>query len=311
MGVPTFTNVMRPFLVLLQDGLEKSIRDITRDLAAHYALTAEELDVRVSSGQPQFANRVAWAKTYLKKAGLIENTRRGICRITDLGRKALQHRDSPFDLAFLEQFDEFRDFRYGDPGNPLVLPDQRERTGGQWDMDLVETPDEVIDRLVEQSTQALVDELLDVIKSCTPGFFERLVVKLLVQMGYGGTEQETAAQVVGRSGDGGIDGVIKQDPLGLDNVYIQAKRWEGSVGSPEIQKFVGALAGRRATKGVFITTSNFTASARDYAHATAGFTVVLVCGEELATLMIQHDVGVAVKSVKVMKRIDNDFFLEE
>lgn len=208
------------------------------------------------------------------------------------------------DVGFLEQFSSFLDFRNSSREKPIstrlndVLP---------LPSDL--TPDEVIEAAYQRSISALADEVLERVKACSPIYFERLVVQLLIQMGYGGSREE-AGKAVGRSGDGGIDGVINEDRLGLDAIYLQAKRWSNVVGRPDIQQFVGALAGQRATKGVFISTSRFTQEAKDYA-ANSQYKVVLIDGERLAELMIEHDLGVSVAATYQLKRIDSDFFNEE
>ena len=257
-----------------------------------------------SGGTLTFASRVGWAKTYLKKAGLVQQPKRGLVQITDQGQAALAQKPARIDVKFLEQFSEFLDFRNASRERPAlagaddVLP---------LSSDL--TPDEVIDAAYQRSVFALADEVLERVKACSPIYFERLVVQLLIKMGYGGSREE-AGKAVGRSGDGGIDGIINEDRLGLDAIYLQAKRWEGVIGRPEIMKFVGALAGQRATKGVFITTSWFTQDAKDYALSSQ-YKVVLIDGERLADLMIEHDLGVSVAATYQLKRIDSDFFSEE
>lgn len=297
---------MRPMLAILQDGQEHSAKDLTQTLADNLALTPEQRDERVSSGQSKFANRVGWARTYLKKAELIEDTKRAHYKITPLGLSALAQNTQEFDLAFLEQYPGFRAFRYGaeTDGTAVATTITSPIPDGAKTIQ-TETPEDGIERLHNQIQDALAEELLEVVQSCSPYFFEHLVVDLLGKI-YGGVDPQMR-RVTSKSGDGGIDGFIKQDPLGLDTVYVQAKRWEQSVGAPEIQKFVGALAGRRSKKGVFITTSDYTSGAREYARTT-DFTVVLVSGNELARLMIQHDVGVSVQNVTIIKRIDTDYF---
>ncbi len=247
-------------------------------------------------------NRAHWAFVYLKKAGLVESRKRGIYCITPRGLDVLAQQPTRIDCKYLEKFPEFivfRDLRHDEDASVAATADPP--TQG--------TPEETLDAAHQRLSLDLQSELLDQVKSASPAFFERLVVVLLVGMGYGGTLQDAGASV-GKSGDGGIDGIIKEDRLGLDVIYIQAKRWEGTVGRPEIQKFAGALQGQRARKGVFITTSSFSSDARDYVK-TIDSRIVLMDGPELAKHMLDHNIGVSpVRSYEV-KRIDSDFFSEE
>ena len=255
---------------------------------------------------PMFYNRVGWAKWHLDRAKLVETVNRGSYRITDRGLSVLAQAPAVVDKRFLDQFVEA----------PLTKS-ARGTTAGTTDADIEAdaAPDVALssEELMESASKALqamvATDLVTRIKAESPAFFERLVVKLLLKMGYGGSRQE-AGRAVGRSGDGGIDGIINDDRLGLDAVYIQAKRWEGIVGRPEIMKFVGALAGQRASKGVFISTSSYTQEAREYA-AQSQYKVVLIDGERLAQLMIEYNLGVSVAAVYEVKRIDNDFFADE
>jgi len=284
------------------DCKERSLREIQQYLADFFELTDEERNVRIPSGQSSVINnRVGWARTYLTKSGLIERTGRAIFRLTDRGANVLKDPPSKIDVRFLEQFPEFLEFQNSSK-NPIGNSTQSNQIFKD------STPEEEIEAAYQGLKNLLAEELLTRILSCSPAFFEQLVVDLLVKMGYGGSRKD-AGERIGKSGDEGIDGIIKEDRLGLDAIYIQAKRWQGSVGRPEIQKFVGALQGQRAKKGVFITTSTFTVDALDYAKLT-DTKVVLIDGNQLANLMIEFDIGVSISSSYVVKKIDSDYFEE-
>lgn len=305
MAIPKHFDVQLPLLRLLEEQGEMRIRDCYGRIADHFHLTESERSALLPSGKaPVINNRVQWAKVYLVKAGLLESPRRGVVRITDLGREALKDPPDRVDLEFLMRYPGFQEFRRLStqvPTNDKARPGASAEAGE-------ETPDERLEAAYQELRSSLASELLESIKNATPAFFEELVVKLLVAMGYGGTLKD-AGRVVGKSGDEGIDGIIKEDKLGLDQIYIQAKRWENVVSRPEIQRFVGALQGKRARKGVFVTTSSFSNEARTYA-ANLDASVVLIDGDELAELMIDHDVGVSSSSVYRLKKIDSDFFEE-
>lgn len=294
---------MLPFLRHLADGQEHTLRDSEESLAAQFKLTPTERAELLPSGQQGiFKNRIGWARTYLKKAALLDSPKRGVFKITDRGLKTLAANPTRIDGKFLEQFPEFMEFRESsksDNGAVVVLADV---------VVSKTTPEEAIELAHQGLREQLAQELLARILSCSPTFFEQLVVELLVKMGYGGSRRD-AGERIGQTGDGGIDGIIKEDRLGLDTIFIQAKRWQGTVGRPEIQKFVGALQGQRARKGVFITTSGYTAEATDYA-SRIDTKVVLIEGTQLAGLMIDFDVGVAAAASYVVKRIDSDYFEE-
>lgn len=300
MPVPDYQKFLLPILKCIADGKEHKIRDIYEETANDFGLTKNERAERIPSGTQQlYKNRIAWAKTYLKKAGLITSPRRGIILITERGRGVLQENPECVDTAYLKKFKEFQDFqglnksKMDTPGEETaVISDQ--------------TPQEIIGLSYQNIRNQVADELLEQIGNCSPAFFERLVLDLLVAMGYGGSIQD-AAKAVGRSGDDGIDGIIKEDKLGLDFVLIQAKRWQNTVGRPDIQAFVGSLAGRRAKKGVFITTSQFSREAEDYVKRIEQ-RVVLIDGEQLSSLMIDHDIGVSEVERYVIKKIDMDYF---
>ena len=290
-----------PLLKACADGQEHSKQELLPLLANQFGLTEVELSIKIASGGAgMFDNRVGWATSHLKQAGLLENLRRGVYRITTRGMQVLNENPQPLNIRYLKRFPEFLASR----GTP--------RDGSQL-VELAtvnpETPDELIAGGYKQLREALAIELLDRIKSVRPSRFEELVVELLLKMGYGGT-QEDAGRVVGKSGDGGIDGIINEDRLGLDVIYIQAKRWEADVGRPEIQKFVGALAGNKANKGVFITSSGFTKGATEYA-SQVNHRVVLIDGPMLAELMMDYDLGVSTKDVYTVKRLDTDYFEED
>ncbi|RIL06812.1 MAG: restriction endonuclease [Proteobacteria bacterium] len=301
MPIPDYQAVMLPLLRFVADEKEHSIGEVVDAVSREFALTEAERQQLVPSGQSTvIRNRAGWARTYLKKAGLIESTRRGFFRITERGRSVLAANPRKIDVAFLEQFPEFIAFRELRHDRTERAPDAATSTD--------ETPEEALEGAYQRLRADLEAELLDQVKAASPAFFERLVVELLVRMGYGGTLRD-AGQAIGRSGDGGIDGIIKEDRLGLDAIYIQAKKWESTVGRPEIQKFAGALQGHRARKGVFITTAAYSADALDYVSRIES-KIVLIDGATLARLMIDHDVGVApVRSYEV-KRIDSDYFEE-
>ena len=302
MAIPDFQTVMLPLMRHCQDGQEHSISDTVEALARHFKLTDEERKALLPSGvQEVFRNRVAWAKSHLKMAGLLANPRRGIYQITTRGQEVLAKSPTALNLRFLHQFPEYQAFRATHRERPEE-PDEAESNHGA-------TPEESLETAYAKIRDDLAADILQRLKTCSPTFFERLVVEVIVKMGYGGSRQD-AGKAIGKSGDGGIDGMIKEDKLGLDAIYIQAKRWENTVGRPEIQKFVGALTGQRAKKGLFITTSDFSADAQDYV-SRIDTKIVLIAGETLAQLMIDHNVGVSTIATYDLKKIDTDYFTEE
>lgn len=299
MPIPDYQAIMLPLLHFVADGKEHSLREVIESLAENFRLTDEERKELLPSGrQPTFDNRVGWARTYMKKAGLLESTKRGYFRITQRGGEVIRSHPTDINVKFLEQFPEFVKFksftREPQPDNSRLKVDDSQ------------TPEEDIELAIQKLNQELASDILQAIKGCSPVFFEKLVVDLLVKMGYGGTRKD-AGKTVGRTGDGGIDGIINEDRLGLDIIYIQAKRWENPVGRPEIQKFAGALQGMRARKGIFITTSTFTNEARDYVSRIDS-KIILIGGETIAQLMIEHNVGVAPFVSYQVKKIDSDYF---
>jgi len=302
MAIPDYETIMLPLLKLMRDGLERSVGECIGRLAEEFGLSDEEKRHLLPSGlMPTFNNRVAWARTYMKQAGLLESTRRGFIKITERGRQILRGNPEKITGRLLSQFPEFVEFQ-SPKKETKETPAAQNSKGDQ-------TPEEMLEYAHQRITAELSREILRQIRTCSPDFFERLVVELLVKMGYGGSLQE-AGQAIGGSGDEGIDGIIKEDKLGLDTIYIQAKRWANSIGSPEIQKFVGALHGQKARKGIFVTTSTCTKDAMDYASKIDS-EVVLIDGETLARFMIDHGLGVSTLSTYELKKIDTDYFAEE
>jgi len=307
MPIPDFQSIMLPLLQLFSDGREWSHAEATTAIADHFNMTADDRQQMLRSrSQTVIGNRVSWAKVYLKQAGLVCCPRRGNYAITQRGRDVLQQHLDRINITFLMQFDEFRQFR-NRSGKNSVEPHELVQSASQQCAE--STPQETIEKGYETLNNLLAAEILNQVMGCSAQFFENLVIDLLLAMGYGGSRAE-AGQVVGRSGDGGIDGIIKEDRLGLDVIYVQAKRWSNSVGSPEIQKFAGALLGRSAKKGIFITTSTFTNDAQQYAKSIPN-TIVLVDGEALAQYMIEHNVGVTTAHTYIIKKVDTDYFVED
>ncbi|MCS7060031.1 MAG: restriction endonuclease [Anaerolineae bacterium] len=301
MAIPDYQTLMLPLLKLAGDEKEHSLQEAGESLAQLFNLTEAELAERIPSGRKtRFYDRVSWAATYLRKAGLLNSARRGRFQITGRGLEVLKRRPERISVEFLEQFDEFIEFRTRrDKNGEAVIPPELES----------QTPEEAIEAAHQKLRQTLADEILQTIKSCSPAFFERLVVDVLVKMGYGGTRKE-AGKAIGRSGDDGIDGIINEDRLGLDVIYIQAKKWDQPVGRPEIQKFAGALQGQRARKGILITTSSFTKEAYEFASRIDS-KIILIDGQTLSQLMIDYNVGVNTLAIYELKRLDSDYFIEE
>jgi restriction system protein len=288
---------MLPLLEIIANGDDHRLRDITQAVADRLKLTDEQREERLPSGeQTIISNRVAWAKTYLKKAGLVANPVRGLVRITEEGRRVLAKTPARIDAAFLRQYESFRGFI--NQSNTDSAPEN--------EPEAAVTPEEAIEQAYQTIENDLADELLEKVKACSPRFFEELVVDLLVKMGYGGSLAD-AGQAIGRSGDDGIDGIIKADRLGLDVLCIQAKRWEGTVGRPVVQAFAGSMEGQRAKKGVLLTTSSFTKDAEEYVNRIER-KIVLIDGRRLAGLMIEHNVGVVPHRSIVIKKVDQDYF---
>lgn len=301
MPVPDFQALMLPLLEFSSDQTEHSLSQAREFIARRFELSPDDVRHQLPSGQTTLANRTAWAKIYLTRAGLLASPKRGHFMITERGTEVLRERPQRIDVKFLHRFPEFGEFlsRRRDTESPSAVVSASP----------LETPEESLDEAYSRLREALGAELLSRIKAGSPQFFEQLVVELLLKMGYGGSRRE-AGEAIGRSGDEGIDGTISEDRLGLDMIYLQAKKWEGTVGRPEVQKFVGALHGKRARKGVFLTTGTFSPEARQYvAHIDPK--VVLIDGEQLADLMIDFSVGVTTVATYEVKKIDSDYFAEE
>lgn len=304
MAIPDYQSILLPLLKLAGSGGEILLSDAKDELAKQFGLSEEDRKTPLPSGrQFLFDNRVGWARTYLKKAGLIEYVGKGCFRITDRGKEVLAEKPEKLNVKYLKRYPEFLEFATArkKPKEPSgkTLPDDESDV----------TPEEKLEYSYQSIRDELAQELIKQVKSCSPAFFERLIVELLVNMGYGGSRKD-AGEAIGRSGDGGIDGVIKEDRLGLDAIYIQAKRWGGTVGSPEIQKFIGALEGRKSKKGIFITTSSFSKEAEKFASSVSS-KVVLIDGEALAQYMIDFNVGVSGVATYEVKKVDADYFVED
>jgi restriction system protein len=305
MTVPDFQTLMRPLLQQYASGDEKQIADARAELASEFELSEEDLAERLPSGLARtFDNRVGWAATYLHRTGLLARPRRSVYAITDRGREVLAANPDRIDLSVLSQFPEFHEFRKARGRRKWRAPDSTAAVETSS-----ATPEEQIEAAYQELREALIGEIQERIAAMSPTAFEDLVLDVLYAMGYGdGTEHSRLR--TGASGDAGIDGVIREDRLGLDVVYVQAKRWEATVGRPVVQGFVGALQGARASKGIIFTASDFSSEAMTYA-ASVSPRVILVGGERLAELMIDHDVGVSIRETYPVKRVDSDYFGEE
>jgi restriction system protein len=309
MTIPTHEQAMLPVLRALASGEAQHRRALAEKMADHFQLTADErAQMLPSKKAPVIRSRTGWALSYMKQAGLVTTPKRGWYEITPTGRELLATGPIEIDNDVLLQYETFRDFRTRSRSDEAPEPNDVVAKGGHGELSRIEPPDEALDGAYGRLRSAVEAELIDTVKGVAPAFFEELVIDLLVRMGYGGNRAE-AARAIGRSGDGGIDGVIDEDRLGLDSIYVQAKRWEGSVGRPDFQKFAGALQGQRANKGIFITTSTFTRDAEEYAQRI-GTRIVLIDGRRLAALMFEHDVGVSPKRTYVVKDVDGDYFEE-
>ncbi len=308
--IPDYQSLMLPLLKFISDGEIHSTQDAVTFLSNELKLTEDELNEWLpSKKQKTFHNRVYWAKAHLKMSGAIENISKGLFKITDKGNSILSTNPDSVNVKYLmslfpdyeEKIKSFRDTKKSD--TILTLTENNEGA------DMEQTPEELIESGYQKIRKSLEQELLSKLKTVHPYFFEKIVVELLVKMGYGGSIQD-AGKAIGKSGDEGIDGIIKEDKLGLDVIYIQAKRWEGVIGRPEIQRFIGALAGQRAKKGVFITTSFYTKEAMLYA-TQMDTKIVLIDGEKLSQYMIDYNLGVSVQNLYEIKKIDSDYFEEE
>lgn len=303
MPIPDFQSLMLPLLSFAKDEEVHSMSKAREQLASTFNLSAEEIQEMLPSGrQRRFDNRVAWAKIYLERAGLFISPKRGHFQITPEGKSFLATKPEKINISVLSKLEKFKAFR----ATTAIGKIKQELVSSP---EVIQTPEEMLEQAYQTINKELTNSLLEQVKQCSPAFFESLVVKLLLKMGYGRNRVE-AGKAIGKSGDEGIDGIISEDRLGLEAIYIQAKRWSGTVGRPEIQKFVGALHGKRAKKGVFITTGAFSLEASDYvSHIDPR--VVLIDGAQLAEYMIELNLGVSIMETYEIKRIDSDFFTEE
>lgn len=296
--IPKFHELFLPLLKYLGDGKKHSLNEAKEYLENYFHLSDEEKNKLLPSGkQTVLRNRLGWAKTYLNKARLIDIPQRGYIMITKKGIEVLKEKPDKIDVEYLKKFPEFVGFINGINHSP--------KHHGSHESD---SPEEVINQKVEEINSVIKDELFDKVINSSPQFFEKLVLDLVVSMGYGGSFEEVS-QLLGKSGDEGVDGVIKQDVLGLDNIYLQAKRWkEGSVGRPVIQSFVGALHGKGAKKGIFITTSTFTKGAREYAKSLKDMSIILIDRDQLLSYMLKYNIGVEEKETIKIKKVNDDYF---
>jgi len=305
-AIPDYQTLMLPVLKLAADGGEHKFSHAVELLAGEFSLSTKERNELLPSGsQAVFNNRVGWARSYLKQAGLLSSPKRGFFTLTPKGAALLAKNPERVDISILEQYPEFLEFRNRkkDKGEN-EKPEETSAVSASS-----QTPEDALASAYSTLRKDLESEILSSVREASPSFFERLVVDLLVRMGYGGNRQD-AGKALGKSGDGGIDGIINEDRLGLDVIFIQAKRWEGTVGRPEIQKFAGALQGQRARKGVFITTSSFTKEAQEYASLIES-KIILIDGDHLSRLMAEHNVGVSTVGQYEVKKLDSDYFNEE
>ena len=304
MAVPPFQDFMLPFLEFIADGTEHHISELFDYLSRHFALREADLKEVLPSGrETRFKNRVYWSRVHLGQARLLDSTGRGRFRITDRGQKLLRQKPSNIDTKLLSQYPEFQEFR----GKANTTEEVQPSTENSMAAEVSQSPEEVLEYSYQRLREQLGQSLLASVRRAPPEFFEQLVVDLLVAMGYGGSRAD-AGQALGQSGDGGIDGIIKEDRLGLDIVYLQAKRWQNPVGSPEVRNFTGSLEGNGAQKGVLITTSKFTKDAIDFARRLQQKKLVLIDGEKLVNLLMDFDVGVTCVATYAVKKIDVDYF---
>ena len=304
--IPTYEEIMLPMLKHLSDGKQHSLSETHDALAKHFKLTDNQLRELLPSGrQPVFRNRIGWARTYMKKAGLLTSPKRAHFQITDRGQELLKEGPEEINARFLTRYEEFVEFK-------SIRREKEDKTVPQ--SDFIEagndkTPEESLEYAYQHLKNDLSKEVLDTVKNCSPAFFEKLVIDLLLAMGYGGSRKE-AGQALGKSGDGGIDGIIKEDKLGLDIIYLQAKKWENLVPIKEVRDFTGALASKKAKKGIFITTSSFPKSVYEFVGQVE-YKIILIDGERLADLMIENNVGLSIVNTYHIKTIDSDYFEEE
>ncbi len=309
MAIPDFQSIFLPYLKLLADGKPHATNEMEEQLAQYFHLTDDERKELLPSGkQARFRNRIAWTSAHLKQARLIEPVSRGTYKITERGISVLAENPAALNLHSLMRFPEFQEWRTKrNTGNETSTDAAQEQQ--VQDQSSAQTPEEILEATHQTLRNLLAKDLLEQVRSSSPLFFEQVVIDLLVAMGYGGSRAE-AASLTKQSGDEGIDGLIKEDRLGLDTIYVQAKRWEAAVGRPVVQAFAGSLEGARARKGVLLTTSRFSADAKSYVDKIEK-KIVLIDGERLADLMIEHNVGVSEAQSYVVKKINTDYFGEE
>lgn len=309
--IPDFQTLMLPILEILKDGKEYHKKDIVEAISIRFNLTEDERNkILPKSSQKIIDNRVAWALSHFKKANVVKSFRRGYYLIQKNGLIALEQKPKKIDLKFLRKFPEFNAWVKTFKSNSKSFEEEKKLEINHIENSMPEqTPEELIEFSYQKIREELVLELIDKIKTCSSRFFEQLVIDLLIAMGYGGSRID-AGQVVGKSGDGGIDGIIKEDKLGLDNIYIQAKRWEGQVTISTVRDFAGSLLAKKAKKGIFITTSTFPKSAYEFISNIEP-RIILIDGKELAEMMIDYNVGVSIKTNYEIKKIDNDYFEDE
>jgi restriction system protein len=303
--IPKYEEIMLPFLKYLADGEEHSLSEMHDALALKFKLTDEELKELLPSGQqPIFRNRLGWARTYLKKSGLLTSPKRAHFKISETGLALLKENPTEITSKYLTRYEDFVEFQ------SIKKPKSENNNISETQLDNVtdQTPEESLEYAYQKLHSELSKELLSIVKACTPSFFEKLVIDLLITMGYGGSRKE-AGKAMGKSGDGGIDGIINEDKLGLDVIYLQAKRWENTVPVKEIRDFTGALASKKAKKGIFITTSSFPKSVYEFVGQVE-YKIILIDGERLTSLMIEHSVGLSTVSTYHVKTIDSDYFEE-
>lgn len=303
MAIPDYQTVMLPLLKLVAIHGKIKLKDAQAAIADEFKLTDQEKSALLPSGKQLIIyNRVGWAGTYLRKAGLLSLPQRGMMEITERGKKVLSENPSKINVKYLEQFPEFIEFR-------TVSEDQDSGKRISEAVDIAHgTPEEVLEEAYAQLKSQTLGDIVDRLKSCSPQFFEDVVIDTVVKMGYGGSRKD-AGKAIGKSGDEGIDGIINEDRLGLDVIYLQAKRWESNVSRPEIQKFAGALQGKRARKGVFITTSDFTSEAREFVK-NIDAKIILISGRQFAELMYEHNIGLNTAATYEVKKLDLDYFIE-
>lgn len=307
--IPDYQTIMLPLLEFISDGKEHELQTLIKQISDKFGLTDEERAELLPSGNQQIINnRVGWARTYLKKANLLDSPQRATFVITEQGLKVLKNRPKKIDVKFLQSLPGFKEWQTSYQTNNQNKKEVEIQAQLAVEIDNVKTPEELLDYSFVKLKDELASELIDKIKSCSPGFFERLVIDLLIKMGYGGSRKE-AGQIIGKSGDGGIDGIIKEDKLGLDTIYVQAKKWEYTVPVAQVRDFAGSLLSKKAKKGIFISTSNYPKGAYEFVSSIEP-KIILIDGKELAELMIEHNVGLATKTIYEIKKIDLDYFEE-